>query len=189
MHQPLQKKRKLSAHQHFNPAPAHRPPACIETREEHHQQEQTKYNGYMTFTGMASLVAALSGLDVFNHVLNTMNRHEFHLHVEAIGYRAFGDRRVMAPVLHLRASQINQSHVDAQDLLLKCEIGSFPLLGEPRGTLQGTLINVTNTKELYTASAKLFNIDPKTMNIFSMEGVRKRRKDEVLSKLFNLMNT
>ena len=75
-----------------------------------------------------------SGLSI--GYVKCMHSHEFHLHIEAIGFRYFGEG-IRIPL-------------------------------EPRGTLADPLINVTNTDELYAASAKLFNFDPTTMNIFPM---------------------
>ena len=169
---------------------------CIQLHANHQQPYQKvnnipqvdgHFNGYMTFLNMHSLAAALSGLDVFHHVLSKMcntpilPNHEFHLHVEAVGRRALVQGSVVH-VLHLRASKIRQPHVDAQERMLDERTGRFPLFGIPRGTQVGPLIYVTNNDELYKAAAEICGVDAIPSNINEL---RKQKTDVVLQRYCN----
>ena len=130
------------------------------------------FNGYIMFTSVSSLVEILAGLDLFHHFLTILCQGQacYHLHIKAIGKRMFDDSEVVC--IHMRACKIRQPHVDAQDMMLTeyenimgKEMVCFPMLGTPKGTLLGKLINVTNIYELYRASEKLCGVDTHKIEI------------------------
>ena len=141
-----------------------------------------RFNAYMTFPNISSLVAALAGLDVFHHVLGPAHAQ---LEIHAVGNRALGNgnQRVVVPVLHMRASQVRQVHQAAQDAMLENETGRFPLLGVPRGDLVGELVAVRNVHELYEAGARILGLG--AVNVDELEALRRRKTDIVVARFFS----